>query len=146
MQAIEFHTGIEDPVGFAVRLLRKAYRQRARVLVTANTATLERLSRQLWAGHGHEREFIAHVRVDRCRSGQAARTPLWLAAEVSGMAHEPGVVINLGAAAPSEPAGLERLIEIVSSEELDAAEGRQRWRLYKAAGLAVTHVNAGAST
>ncbi len=142
MQPIEFHTNIEDPVGFTVRLLRKAYRQGARVLVTAHPTTLERLSRQLWAGYEHE--FIAHVRVDLCQPGQAARTPLWLASAVTGGQNEPTVVINVGAAAPSDAARLERLIEVVSAEELDAAEGRQRWRLYKAAGFPLTHVNAAA--
>jgi DNA polymerase-3 subunit chi len=54
------------------------------------------------------------------------------------------VVINVGAAAPIDPARLERLIEVVSAEDPDAAEGRQRWRSYKAAGLPLTHVNAAA--
>jgi DNA polymerase-3 subunit chi len=140
MQPIEFHTGIDDPVGFAVRLLRKAYRQGARVLVTAHPATLERLSRQLWAGY--EDEFIAHVRADRCPPSQAARTPLWLAPGLTGLQGEPTVVVNVGASAPEDPARLDRLIEVVSTEEADAAEGRRRWRGYKAAGLAITHVNA----
>ena len=142
MQPIEFHTGIDDPVGFAVRLVRKAYRQGARVLVTANPSTLERLSQQLWAGYEHE--FIAHVRVDHCQPGQAARTPLWLATDVAGVQNEPTVVINVGASAPTDPARLQRLIEVVSADELDAADGRQRWRLYKAAGLPLIHVDAGA--
>ena len=140
MEAIEFHTGIDDPVGFAVRLLRKAYRQRVRVLVTATAPVLDQISRQLWLAH--EREFIAHVRVGCCLPGQAARTSLWLATAVAEVEHEPEVVINVGAAAPADVGRLQRLIEGVAADAEGAAEGRQRWRQYKAAGFGVTHLNA----
>ncbi len=142
MEAIEFHTGIDDPVGFAVRLLRKAYRQRARVLVTAPAALLDQISRQLWLAH--EREFIAHVRVGRGQPGQAARTPLWLSTAVAAAAHEPVVVINVGAAAPADVGRLQRLIEVVAADPDSAAEGRQRWRQYKTAGHGIVHVNTAA--
>ena len=143
MEAIEFHTGLEDPVGFAVRLLRKAYRQGARVLVTASTPTLDQLSRQLWLAY--EREFIAHVRLGRCQAEQLARTPLWLATSVSGVEHEPRVVINIGAAAPADLDRLQRLIELVSAQTEEAAEGRLRWRHYKQAGCAISHLSASGS-
>jgi hypothetical protein len=35
MTEVEFHTGVDEPLGFACRLLRKAYRKGSRVLVTA---------------------------------------------------------------------------------------------------------------
>ncbi len=140
MEAIEFHTGVDDPVGFAVRLLRKAYRQGARVLVTAHAPTLDLLSQQLWLAY--EREFIAHVRVGRCRPEQLARTPLWLSVAVSGVENEPTVVINVGAPAPDDLTRLQRLIEVVSAQTDAAAEGRLRWRHYKSAGCSIAHVNA----
>ena len=140
MEAIEFHTGIDDPVGFVVRLLRKAYRQGARVLVTAPAPMLDPISRQLWLSY--EREFIAHVHVGRCQPGQAARTPLWLSTAVAAVEDEPVVVINVGAAAPADMARLQRLIEVVAADADSAAAGRQRWRQYKAAGYGVVHVNA----
>ena len=144
VDAIEFHTGIADPVGFAVRMLRKAYRQGARVLVTAQPPTLENLSRQLWLAYSNE--FIAHVVVARSKAAQAARTPLWLGASVTAASHEPVVVINLGAAAPADLLRLERLIEVVSVDADDAAAGRQRWRQYAAAGFSVNHTPASDST
>ncbi len=143
MDAIEFHTGITDPVGFTLRMLRKAYRQGARVLVTAPAPVLDKLSRQLW--RAYEREFIAHVLVGRCRQGQAERTPLWLGTTVTAGSYEPVVVINVGADAPLEPSRLQRLIEVVSADDDEAAAGRLRWRQYKAAGLVVEHVNASAA-
>jgi DNA polymerase-3 subunit chi len=34
---------------------------------------------------------------------------------------------------------LDRLVEIVGTEADDVAQGRQRWRAYKAAGLNIKH-------
>jgi DNA polymerase III subunit chi len=141
MQAIEFHTGIDDPAGFTLRLLRKAYGQGARVLVTADAPMLEHLSRQLWLVY--EREFVAHVVVARSRPPERARTPIWLASTVAHIEAEPRIVINVGMAAPADPARLDRLIEVVSSDVDLEAEGRERWRLYKAAGLQISHFKAG---
>ena len=44
---VEFHTGVPDRVSFACRLLRKASRQGARVLVTAPEDILAELDRAL---------------------------------------------------------------------------------------------------
>ena len=57
---VEFHTGVADDLGFACRLLRKAYHKGARVLVRAPSARLARLDRELWTFV--EREFIPHLR------------------------------------------------------------------------------------
>jgi DNA polymerase-3 subunit chi len=141
MQAVEFHTGLEDPVGFAVRMLRKAYGQGVRVLVTAPTPTLEQISRQLWLVF--EREFVAHVLVARCSVGQLERTPIWLGPQVTLAPGEPTVVINVGADPPADPSRLERLIEVVSSEADAAAAGRKRWRQYKLEGFQISHSMAG---
>ena len=67
---VEFHTGVADPVGFACRLLRKAYRQGARVLVTAPGPRLGELDRALWTFE--ERDFVPHVRVPGAGAAVAA--------------------------------------------------------------------------
>lgn len=137
MDQVEFHTGIDDQADFVSRLLGKAYRQGARVLVTADDGLQERISRLLWAGN--ERDFIAHVRLARCTAAQAARTPLWLAPSAQNLPNEPVVVVNAGAPAPADLQRLQRLIEVVSADPDEAAAGRLRWRQYKAAGLQVHH-------
>ena len=136
---VEFHTGVPDRVSFACRLLRKASRQGARVLVTAPEDILVELDRALWAFE--ERDFLPHVRMPGAKPAVAARTPVWLARDVSlqGAADAPRLVVNLGAEAPADVAALERLIEVVSVEPDDAEQGRQRWRAYKAAGLDIKH-------
>ncbi|MBK6470124.1 MAG: DNA polymerase III subunit chi [Betaproteobacteria bacterium] len=140
MIEVEFHTGVTDSVGFTCRLLRKACRQGARVLVTAPEPTLRELDRALWTFW--ELEFVPHVRMPGAAAGVAARTPVWLAGDTS-TAGAPAVVVNLGADAPIEVGDLQRLIEVVSADPDDAARGRERWRAYKAAGLQIRHHAAG---
>lgn len=143
MTQVEFHTGVADPVAFACRLLRKAYRQGVRVQVSAPPERLAALDRALWIEP--ERDFLPHVRVPGASAAVAARTPIWLVPHDVGP-HAPRVLVNLGVAEPAEPAALERLIEIVSADPEEAEQGRERYRAYRSAGLDLTHhpVHAGA--
>jgi len=133
---VEFHTGVVDPLAYACRLLRKAYRSGARVLVTAPPATLALLDRALWTFE--EREFLPHVRQPGAPEAVAARTPIWLAPRAD-LPAVPPLLVNLGADAPADLSPFERLIEIVGSEAEEADRGRQRWRAYKARGLGIVH-------
>jgi DNA polymerase III subunit chi len=49
------------------------------------------------------------------------------------------VLVNLGAEVPAALEAFTRVIEIVSTDAADADAGRQRWREYRARGLAVKH-------
>jgi DNA polymerase-3 subunit chi len=136
---VEFHTGVADKVAFACRLLRKAYRKGARVVVTAPREVLATLDRELWTFD--ERDFVPHARIAQ-PGPVAARTPIWL---VDGEPPDgaPEVLVNLGAPRPDDPGRYARIIEIVSGEPDDADAGRRRWREYKAMGLGITHHTAG---
>ena len=140
MTEVEFHTGITNPVEFACRLLRKAVRRGVRVRVTAPADTLDALDHALWVFD--ERDFVPHVRVPGASAATAARTPIWLVPALQaavGDAPTPAVLLNLGADAPEDLAGLDRLIEIVSANPDEVARGRSRWRAYTARGLGMTH-------
>ena len=138
---VEFHTGVADDIGFACRLLRKAYGQGVRVLVRAPRERLSRLDRELWTFV--EREFLPHLRfaAPGPLPAQAARTPIWLVdGEVpAAAAGVPCVLVNLGAGLVSDLGAFERIIEIVGNEPDDQAGGRERWRAYKNAGLEPAH-------
>ncbi len=137
LQEVEFHTGVADRVDFACRLLRKAWRKGARVLVTAPGAVLATLDRELWTRD--ERDFVPHARIGPATPAtMRERTPIWLS-ETAAVAGAPPVLVNLGAPLPEDVQGFARIIEIVSREPEDEAAGRQRWRAYKAQGLDVKH-------
>ena len=135
MTEIEFHTGVSDRVGFAGRMLRKAYRKGARVLVTAAPEVLAALDRALWVDE--QRDFVPHVRMPGAARAIAARTPIWLSGGVVDGA--PKVCVNLGADPGADLEALARLIEIVSTDPEDVVAGRERWRAYKAQGLQIVH-------
>jgi DNA polymerase-3 subunit chi len=133
---VEFHTGVKDPLDFACRLLRKAYRQGVQVQVSAAPERLLDLDRALWVEP--ERDFVPHLRMPGGSAAVAARTPIWLVTRDLGPP-APRVLVNLGADASAEPALLERLIEIVSTDPDDITRGRDRYRVYKQGGLNVVH-------
>ena len=147
MTGVEFHTGVADKLGFACRLVRKAWRSGKRVVVTGAPEPLDQLDALLWIFE--QGEFVPHARL---RAGQAiapllARTPIWLAdAPVDALAGgaPAEVLINLGPDLAADAGRFERLIEIVADAADDIASGRQRWRSHVAAGLTPTnHKQAG---
>jgi DNA polymerase-3 subunit chi len=132
---IEFHTDIADPLGYCCRLLRKAYRRGAQVVVCGEPERLGRLDTLLWTFE--QLEFIPHARLrggERPDATLLARTPIWLADAAAAWppAH---VVVNLGEQPVDEPGRFDRIIEIVGDAEGDRQAGRARWRHYVALGL-----------
>jgi DNA polymerase-3 subunit chi len=136
IEAIEFHTGLADPVGFACRLLRKAMRTGTRIVCTAPPARLDELDRSLWTFD--ERDFVPHVRVPGAAADVARRTPIWLmpAADAESAGR---VLVNLDADVPADPRAFARVIELVAADPDAAARGRERWRAYRARGLEIRH-------
>lgn len=146
MPAVEFHTGLEDPVAFACRMLRKAYRLGARVCVAAPELRLQEVDRQLWLLD--ERDFLPHARVDAEDAQRLLRfSPVWLAPDVKGLRDAaqarqlpmPGVLLKLELPEAELAPGFERVIELVGQEVDEAEAGRRRWRSYVAQGLAPVH-------
>ncbi len=155
MSTVEFHTDVAEPVAFACRLLRKAYRQGARVAVVAPQVSLRALDNALWTFD--ERDFVPHVVLPPLqgvgpmgRSELVQRSPIWLMSEVNtqGASGGPAVLVNLGVELVEPPDAIdalnhfERIIEIVSRDVDEAAEARQRWRRYRQWGWTVKHHNA----
>jgi DNA polymerase-3 subunit chi len=139
---VEFHTGVAEPLAFAARLLRKAYRVGARVLVTAPADTIGPLDRLLWTAE--ERDFLPHARWPGASAAVLARSPIWLLGSAAeAPTTPPPVLLNLGAGAPADLSAFTRIIEIVGAEPDSADAGRQRWRQYKARGLHVVHHGGG---
>jgi DNA polymerase-3 subunit chi len=130
---VDFHTGLGDKLAYACRLLRKAHRSRARVVVTGDAAQLARLDQLLWTFDPGE--FIAHARL---RAGEQppprlAPTQLWLADQPAD-AGACDVLVNLGPAGLGGAPLAARTIELVARDDDEVAAGRQRWRAHLAAG------------
>jgi len=138
MPQVEFHSGVAAPLHFACRLLRKAYRQGAKVVVTAPASTLQALDRELWTFE--PQEFVPHLRLKPGQLLDAALrlTPIWLCEDAPPNPC-PKVLVNLGAEPPGGGESFERIIEIVSTEGEDRQRARTRWRAYEARGWAIKH-------
>ena len=132
VQEVDFRTDVDDCIDYACRLLRKAYRQGARVQVTAPREVLSQLDRALWVFE--ERDFLPHVRMPGSSADVAARTPIWLSPQAGGEG-APTVLLNLGAETPADVSAIDRLIEVVGTSAEEVLAGRARWRAYQAAGL-----------
>jgi DNA polymerase-3 subunit chi len=141
---VEFHSGIGDALHYTCRLLRKAWRQRVAVVVTAPAPALQVLDRELWTFEAQE--FVPHRRVAAgTEQADAAlrRTPIWLC-DAAVPAGAPAVLVNWDGDMPSEPARFERIVEIVSEGADERQRARARWRDYAARGWDVRHHERGA--
>jgi DNA polymerase-3 subunit chi len=131
---IDIHHGLPDKLGYACRLLRKMTQRGARALVLAEPGDLDRLDRLLWTFSSHD--FIAHCK-DDAPDAMLAASPIVLArclpAALPGQDLEP-VLVNLGRELPAGFERHQRLIDLVGQDETDRAQGRLRWKFYKARG------------
>lgn len=136
MTEVSFHFNVPDRVEYTCRLLRKASRKGANVVLTGPSSVLAHFDRALWTFD--PLEFLPHVML---RPGQpvperARATKVWLAEDATQPGHH-DVLVNLGVDAPPGFESFARVIEIVSSEEADRAAARVRWKHYAARGYAI---------
>jgi DNA polymerase III subunit chi len=136
---VAFHAGMADPLGHVCRLLRKAYRQSARLVCTASLSQLEALDKALWVFEAQE--FVPHVRLSANLSPSALqRSPIWLAENFPEHPARPDIWVNLGAELPVTLKGISRVIEVVGVHEAQVVAGRQRWKQYLSLGFAPVRI------
>jgi DNA polymerase III subunit chi len=134
MTDITFHVNVPDLLGYACRLLRKAVRREARVVVAAPARLLAQLDRQLWVFE--PLEFVPHV---LAKPGQSLAprlqdTPVWLTdAPLEAPHHD--VLLHLGDAPVEGFERFARVIELVPAEGPGLQAGRVRWRHYAERGF-----------
>ncbi|HEX7637831.1 MAG TPA: DNA polymerase III subunit chi [Burkholderiaceae bacterium] len=140
MTDIAFHTGIADPLDYACRLLRKAYRSGARAAVYGEPGLLDRLDQALWTFE--PLEFVPHLLLPRDGADPArlAATPVVLVKDGAAAPAACRVAVALGAHPVVEPSAFDRLIAVVGQAPEQREAGRQRWREYEKAGHALSHV------
>jgi DNA polymerase-3 subunit chi len=142
-----FHFGVEDRTLYACRLLRKAARQGARVLVRGQGAEIDLLDKALWTFE--PQEFLPHQRMrpDQPVPPRLWRTPVWLMGDDHSWPDDlpkAGVLVHLGSAPCADAPNWERMIELVTLDGEDRLQARQRWRAYEARGWEPRGLNVGA--
>jgi len=139
---ISFHTGVEDRTLYLCRLLRKAARQGARVLVRGDAGEVDLLDKALWTFEAQD--FVPHHRL---RAGQVLpahmeRTLLWLVTEGETFitpGEPPLVLLRLGMLESMDIPDVDRVIELVGLDDEERRLARRRWRAYEARGVIVQH-------
>lgn len=140
MTRIDFHSNVPDKIAYACRLVRKAYAANNRiVLMTDDAEQLADLDLALWTFS--ETDFLPHVLAGDPLAGE---TPIILAySDDDGALPHTDLLVNVSRRAPRQFARFQRVIEVISSDEADAAAGRQRYVAYKQQEYPLTHFVAG---
>lgn len=143
MTRIDFHTNVPDKVAYACRLVRKAWAANNRVvLLTDDSVQLAELNAAMW--NFSATDYLPHVLVT---DELAAQTPILLTdSDEAELPHtHKELLVNLSRRSPRNVTQFARMIEVISSEEEDAAAGRKRYVAYKQQDYPLTHFVAGKS-
>ncbi len=135
MTRIDFHTNIGDKVSYACRLARKAYGARGKLVLLANDAAqAAALNAGLWTVG--ETDFLPHALAG---DALAPHSPIIVTHSMEGEFPHYDMLVNLTQAAPSGLERFQRVFEIISTDEEDAAAGRRRYVAYKKQDYPLTH-------
>lgn len=135
MTEVAFHFNAPDKLEYACRLLRKAVAKGSKVVVTGEPALLRDLDVALWTFA--PLEFVPHCQNEGSTPAVRAASPVVLADSPRAAPHQQ-VLVNLGQSVPDGFERFERLIEVVTMDEADRLQARQRWKHYAERGYAIT--------
>ena len=135
MTRVDFHTNISDKVSYACRLARKAYGARGKlVLLAADAAQAAALNSGLWAVG--DTDFLPHAMAGDALAPQSA---IIVTDSLEGEFPHYDMLVNLTPATPPRFERFQRVFEIISTDEMDAAAGRKRYMAYKQQSFPLTH-------
>lgn len=135
MTRIDFHTNISDKVSYACRLARKAYGARGRlVLLAGDAAQAAALNTGLWTVG--DTDFLPHAMAG---DALAPHSPIIVTDSMDAEFPHYDMLVNLTQAAPAGLERFQRVFEIISTDEEDAAAGRRRYVAYKKQEYPLTH-------
>lgn len=136
MTEVSFHFNVPDRTDYTCRLVRKAARAGAKVVLAGPARALAHFDRALWTFD--ELEFLPHrvLQPGEAVTGRHAPTRVWLVQEPTEVPHHE-VLINLDESPAVGFESFEKLIEIVSADPDDRAAARVRWKHYASRGYAI---------
>ncbi|MFC0166733.1 DNA polymerase III subunit chi [Pseudoduganella danionis] len=141
MTRIDFYTNVPDKIAYACRLVRKARSARHKVvLMTDDASQLAELDAAMWTFSATD--FLPHVAASDVL---ATQTPVLLTDNDAAELPHRELLINLSRRTPATLDQFARVIEIISSDEDDAAAGRKRYSAYKQQAYPLTHFVTGKS-
>lgn len=141
MTRIDFYSHVSDKEKLACVLCAKAMASGLKVFVlTQDLAATERMNQLLW-----EHPPAAFMPHGRAADAQAGDLPVIVDHDSSQLPHD-GLLINMTAEVPAFFSRFERLVEIVSLDETDAAQARNRYRAYQRRGYQVKNHSMQAKT
>ena len=139
MTRIDFHTNISDKLTYACRLSRKALAAGGKlVLLADDAAQAAQLNDALWTFS--DTDFLPHVMAG---DALAPRTPIIVTHDETADFPHADMLVNLTRRVPSTVDKFQRVFEIISTDEDDAAAGRKRYVAYKQQSYPLTHFVAG---
>ena len=127
MSEVAFHFNAPDKLAYACRLLRKAVGSGARAVVLADSSDVSKLDSLLWTFSALE--FVPHCRVDAAAE-LLSHSPVVLSSDLRVDLPHHDVLVHLGQDWPEGFDAFSRVIEVVSLEEQDRLQARQRWKRY----------------
>ena len=135
MTQIDFYTHVGDKLKTACQLAGKAFAHGLKVTVfCADPDAAQRVDRMLWMTPSIG--FVPHCAPD---DPLAAETPVIVDCRGESLLHE-DALLNLRPEWPPFFSRFQRLIEIVSLDEQDRADARERFRFYRDRGYEIrTH-------
>ena len=132
MGAVAFHTNVVDKTAYIVRLVRKASRQGARLVVVCDDPG--DVSKALWSATNAD--FIAHATPMSDASTQSHSAILLVLSElVSGRDYRQDILVNARRDWPKAHAAYNKVIELVGQSPDEVVSGRARWKCYLADGI-----------
>lgn len=135
MTDIAFHFGAPDKMAYVCRLLRKAACSGAKVVVLAPDAMVAKLDTDLWALTSTD--FVSHCS-DSASGAVKRRSAVVIASNMAKMPPVCDVLVNATDVVPNRFADYARLIEVVSTDDLDRRSARVRWKHYADLGYPIT--------
>jgi DNA polymerase-3 subunit chi len=131
MTEVAFHFNAPDKQGYACRLIRKAYLRGARLVVLVEDSDLAALDTALWTLA--PAAFIPHA--SAADGSQVwSRSPIQLTTSLP-VQSEATVLVNLCRRMPSDAQRFDRVIEVVTGDDVDRQHARERWKFYKSNGI-----------
>jgi len=134
MTEVAFHFNAPDKLAYACRFARKVLRSEHRLVITGPQPLLDTLDARLW--DMGPCDFVAHCHGDAPAHVLQA-SPVVLATDPHAAGRH-DVLLNLGDGVPEGFASYQRLVEVVSADDLqDRDRARARWRHYAQRGYAI---------